>query len=95
MAQGYLRRNDVGYTSRPNPRGIYAIKMFENEDLDTLETLVNLYLLTLPEATETWTPHIVSVEYDNYTSIVPMPIVFHVCTILIFASGTITVSPTG
>ena len=63
---GYLRRNDVGYPTRPNPRGIYAIKTLENEDLADLQDAVNAYLFALPDATSSWSPHIVSVQYANY-----------------------------
>lgn len=95
MAQSYLKRNDVSFPQQPNPRGIYAVKLFEDEDLDALETLVNLYLLALPEATGSWSPHLVSLEYDNYTTVPPMPTLFHVCTITLYAAGTITAPPTG
>lgn len=95
MAEGYLRRNDVGYPTQPNARGLYAIRLFEDADLAVLQVTVNTYLLGLPEATQRWTPHIVSIEYDNYTTTQAMPMVIHVCSILIFASGRIITPPTG
>ena len=95
MAVGYLKRLDVGYPTRSNPRGIYAVKMLEHEDLAVLEGLVNIYLLKLPGASGGWTPHIASIEYDNYTTPPPMPTLHHVCTVTIFAAGTIDAPPIG
>ena len=94
MAESYLKRLDVAYPQLANPRGIYAVRILENDDLDVLQDIVNLYLLALPSSTTDWHPDIISVEYDNYTTVPPMPTVMHVCTILIFAVGTITAPPT-
>jgi hypothetical protein len=94
MSEGYLRRNDVGYPSRPNPRGIYAIKIFENLDIALLQEEANIYLLELPVHTKSWSPHVVSVQYDNYQTTGPITTI-HVCVITLFAAGTITIPPIG
>ena len=92
MAESYLRRNDVGYPQRPNPRGIYAVKHLENADPEVLEELVNLYLLALPNATNAWSPHIVDIKF-YYTG--SGGNARHHCWIEIFAAGTVTAPPTG
>ncbi len=93
MAESFLKRQDVGYPQIPNGRGIYAVKIIENADLDDLQVAVNTYLLALPATTNSWHPHVVSIQYDNFTTLQP-PEVFHVCVITIFAVGTITSPPT-
>jgi hypothetical protein len=94
MSQGYLRRTDVGYPRHPNPRGIYAIKIFENLDLTLLQEEVNLYLLELPTITKSWSPHIAEAQYSNYLTPAPTT-TMHVCMLGIYASGTITQPPIG
>lgn len=91
MAESYLRRNDVGYPQRSNPRGIYAVKHIENNDPDVLQDLVNVYLLSLPEATAQWSPHIVDINfYHTGTGGGAL----HHAWITVFAAGTITAPPT-
>ena len=94
MAESYLKRHDVGYPRQPNPRGIYAVKYFENEDPVALSDIINVYLLALPEATASWVPHLVSTEFGHYVDTAP-PKIIHTAWITLFATGTITVSPTG
>lgn len=94
MAATFLKRHDVGYPRQANPRGIYAVKMFQEEVLQDLEDVVNTYLLDLPEDTGRWVPHIVSVQY--FSHITPqMATLMHICTITIYATGTITTPPIG
>ena len=95
MAQGYLRRNDVGYPQQPNPRGIYATKYFEDEDPVVLQDAVNAYLLNLPEATTSWSPHLIDTQFDHYITTSGMPAVVHTCWLTLFAAGTVTATPTG
>ena len=92
MAESYLRRTDVTYTAQANPRGIYAVKHFEDADPDTLQDLVNVYLLALPEAAAQWKPHVVDLHF-YYTG--SGGNARHHCWIEIFAAGTITAPPTG
>ena len=92
MAESYLRRNDVGYPQRANPRGIYAVKHLSNNDPDTLQDLVNVYLLSLPEATASWSPHLVSTEFYHTGA---GGNALHHCWLTVFAAGTITAPPTG
>jgi hypothetical protein len=92
MTQSYLLRNDVGYPAQSDPRGIYAIKVFENLDLILLQDEVNLYLLELPAKTKRWAPHVVSIQYSNYNSTGPIAL-FHVCVVGLYASGTIVAPP--
>ena len=92
MAQGYLRRNDVGYPQRPNSRGIYAVKYFEASDPGDLQIAVNTYLLDLPEATTTWSPHLVSTLFGYYGTGGGAR---HTCWLTLFAAGTLNIPPIG
>lgn len=93
MAQSYLRLNTVGYPQQANPRGVYAVKIIDNEVLADLQSAVNEFLFGLPSSTNKWTPHIISVEYDNYITVGAMPVVMHVCTITIYVTGTVATLP--
>lgn len=95
MTESYLRRLDVGYPKSPNPRGIYAVRYFEDEDPVDLQDAVNQYLLELPVATQSWAPHLVSTEFDHYLTTAGMPKIIHTCWVTLFATGTITATPTG
>jgi hypothetical protein len=92
MPGSYLRRNDVGYPQRPNARGIYGVKHFEDADPDTLQDVVNVYLLELPTANPRWSPHILDVQF-TYTGAGGNA--RHHAWITIFAAGTIATPPTG
>ena len=68
--------------------------MFQEEELQDLEDVVNTYLLNLPSVTGKWVPHVVSVQYASH--ITPqMATLMHVCTITLYAVGTITTPPIG
>jgi len=92
MAESFLKRTDITYPPRPNARGIYAVKHFEDNDPEVLQDLVNGYLLTLPEAAASWSPHIVDIKF-YYTG--SGGNARHHCWIEMFASGTITTTPAG
>jgi hypothetical protein len=94
VAEGYLRRNDVGYPQRPNPRGIYAVTHFEDEDPVALQDAVNDYLLLLPSTTANWSPHLISTQFLAVPSVSGPPAIIHHCWITLFAAGTISASPT-
>ncbi len=92
MAESFLKRTDVTYPARPNARGIYAVKHLEDNDPDTLQTLVNAYLLSLPEATASWSPHVPDIQFYHTGNGGGAR---HHAWVTIFAVGTVTVSPTG
>jgi hypothetical protein len=90
MTQSFLKRQDVGYPQQSNPRDIYAVKLIEDADLDTLETWVNLYLLTLPDQTKEWIPHIVDTQLLYYGTGGNARFVMK---ITVYVSGTVTAVP--
>jgi len=93
MTAGYLKRNDVSDTiRRPNARGVYAVKYFEDADGADLSDIVNDYLLALPDVTKSWSPHLVSTEF-GYKGTGGNAV--HYCWVTLFASGTVTDTPTG
>ena len=90
MTEGFLRRQDVGYPRQPNPRAIYAVRYFEDEDPLQLADIVNIYLLEVPTETPKWVPHLISTEFGykgtgNNAK--------HYCWLTLYAAGTITTSP--
>ncbi len=94
MPNSYLKRHDVGYPKQPNPRGIYGIKLFEDSSLQAVEDTVNQYLLGLPAQKAGWSPHLIDTEIMYYKASGPNPRARFVIKLTIYASGTITESPT-
>jgi hypothetical protein len=90
MASGFLKRQDVQYPQQSNPRDIYAVKMIEDADLNTLETFVNLYLLTLPDQTKDWVPHIIDTQLLHYGTGGGARFVMK---ITVYVSGTVNAVP--
>jgi hypothetical protein len=89
MSTGYIKSAELQPDRSPNPRIMYAVKIIESLDLAALQNLVNAYLWELPLAFPNWQPSIESVQYGNYLTSGPT-ITHHVCTITIYASGTIS-----
>ena len=101
MPNSYLKRHDVGYPQRPNPRGVYGIKLFEDTSLQAVEDAVNEYLLALPSQKAGWSPHLIDTEIMYYKASGPSPRpagpdprTRFVIKLTIYASGTITDSLT-
>ena len=94
MPNSYLKRHDVGYPQRPNPRGVYGIKLFEDTSLQAVEDAVNEYLLALPSQKAGWSPHLIDTEIMYYKASGPDPCARFVIKLTIYASGTITDSLT-
>lgn len=90
MTQGFLRRTDVGYPPQPNPRALYGVKHLENIDPDVLENEINAYILSLPEITDRWVPHLVETQYYVTGSGVNLR---HHCWLTVYATGTLSTSP--
>jgi hypothetical protein len=90
MATSYLKRQDLGYPQQANPRQVYGVKMFENADLATLETIVNAYLIALPVQTKAWIPHLVDTQLLHYGTGGGAKFVMK---LTVYASGTITGVP--
>jgi len=91
MSRGFLRRQDVGYEKRANPRNLYGVKHFQAPNPTALETLVNDYLFALPTAQIGWNPHLVEVHHlisgtGNNTA-------YH-CWLTIYVDGTVNTPPT-
>jgi hypothetical protein len=89
MSQGYIKSGELQPVKQPNPRVIYAVKIFESLLLTDLQNQVNIFLWELPIQDPTWQPSLVSVQYANYLTPAP-PVVMHVATVTLYASGTIT-----
>jgi hypothetical protein len=90
MAESYGKRNDVSFLQQSNPRAIYAVKMIEDADLDTLEIATNVYLLSLPNAAQQWIPHLVDTQLLHYGTGGNAKFVMK---ITVYASGTINAPP--
>jgi hypothetical protein len=89
MTQGYIKSGELQPDKQPNPRVIYAVKIFESLVMTDLQNQVNLYLFELPILEPLWQPSLVSVQYANYLTPAP-PEVMHVATLTLYASGTIS-----
>lgn len=62
----YFKRNDIT-TEAPHVETVrgYVVKLIEDEDIGTLQTKINTFLIGLPAAA-TPSPHLVSCEIRTY-----------------------------
>ena len=70
------------------------MRIFKNMDLDLLNAEVNLWLFELPaQGTNDWVPHMVSIQYDNYTTLNPPgPVdaeLWHTVMVTFYVTGTL------
>ncbi|HUX65534.1 MAG TPA: hypothetical protein VMV42_00165, partial [archaeon] len=86
----YLRRQDVQYPQQANSNDNYGIKVIEADTTTELQAAVNAFLFALPAfGSNDWYPHVVSTQYDNYSSQQGPPSITHVCVITVYVSGNL------
>ena len=90
MAKSFLKRMDVQYPQQAIDRENYGIKVIEAPTPTQLQMDVNAFLFTLPAlGGADWLPHVLSTQYDSYSSTTGPPTTTHICVITLYISGNL------
>ncbi len=92
----YMKRHDTSHAQYPQPRRLYAVKLFDEVNLADLQDAVNTFLVELSEkgVEEGWEPHIVDIQFEYFATTGGPPQDHWFAKVLIFAAGNLDNAPT-